>query len=231
MPVIDADGCPLWVEVEGPRQAPALILSSSLGTSLHMWDAQVATFAQDFRVVRYDRRGHGRSGVPAGPYTMERLGRDALAVADELGLETFDWCGLSMGGMEASPTASWRFGSARNSAPALRRWSRPCGPCWRPRRLQATSRVARRFATWTTAICSPASARPRSSSRAGRIRRRRLRRRNSSTAGSREPSSRSSRPRIFPMSSNRGRLRTRSCDSSRVRREAGGITVRTGSNP
>jgi 3-oxoadipate enol-lactonase len=100
MPVIDADGCPLWVEVEGPERAPALILSNSLGTNLHMWDAQVAHFAQHFRLVRYDRRGHGRSGVPAGPYTMERLGRDALAVADGLGLATFDWCGLSMGGME-----------------------------------------------------------------------------------------------------------------------------------
>jgi 3-oxoadipate enol-lactonase len=100
MPVIDADGCPLWVEVEGPVRAPALMLSNSLGTTLHMWDAQVAAFAQRFHVVRYDRRGHGKSGVPDGPYTMERLGRDALAIADGLGLATFNWCGLSMGGME-----------------------------------------------------------------------------------------------------------------------------------
>src|SRR5216683_1095269 len=100
MPVIDADGCPLWVEVEGPERAPVLILSNSLGTSLHMWDAQVAPFAQRFRLVRYDRRGHGKSGVPQGPYTMERLGRDALAIADGLRLAKFDWCGLSMGGME-----------------------------------------------------------------------------------------------------------------------------------
>jgi 3-oxoadipate enol-lactonase len=100
MPVIDADGCPLWVEVEGPERAPVLILSNSLGTSLHMWDAQVAPFAQRFRLVRYDRRGHGKSGVPQGPYTMERLGLDALAIADGLRLAKFDWCGLSMGGME-----------------------------------------------------------------------------------------------------------------------------------
>jgi 3-oxoadipate enol-lactonase len=100
VPVIDADGCPLWVEVGGPQSAPALILSNSLGTNLHMWDAQVAAFEQRFRLVRYDRRGHGKSGVPAGPYTMEQLGRDALAIADGLGLATFDWCGLSMGGME-----------------------------------------------------------------------------------------------------------------------------------
>jgi 3-oxoadipate enol-lactonase len=100
MPVIDADGCPLWVEVTGPERAPALFLSNSLGTDLHMWDAQAAAFAQRFRLVRYDRRGHGKSAVPPGPYTMERLGRDALAIADGLGLAKFDWCGLSMGGME-----------------------------------------------------------------------------------------------------------------------------------
>jgi len=100
MPVIDADGCPLWVEIEGPPRAPVLILSNSLGTTLHMWDRQVAAFAQRFRLVRYDRRGHGKSGVPPGPYTMERLGRDALAIADGLRLPKFDWCGLSMGGME-----------------------------------------------------------------------------------------------------------------------------------
>jgi 3-oxoadipate enol-lactonase len=97
--IVEADGCPLWVEVEGPAQAPVLMLSNSLGTDLHMWDAQVAAFAQRFRLVRYDRRGHGKSGVPAGPYTMERLGRDALAIADALRIEKFDWCGLSMGGM------------------------------------------------------------------------------------------------------------------------------------
>ncbi len=97
--IVHADGCPLWVEVEGPAQAPVLMLSNSLGTDLHMWDAQVAAFTQRFRLVRYDRRGHGKSGVPAGPYTMERLGRDALAIADALRIAKLHWCGLSMGGM------------------------------------------------------------------------------------------------------------------------------------
>jgi 3-oxoadipate enol-lactonase len=99
MPVINADGCPINVEVEGPQGAPVLMLSNSLGTTLHMWDAQVAPFTQHFRLVRYDRRGHGKSGVPKGPYTMERLGRDVLAVLDGLGVKKINWCGLSMGGM------------------------------------------------------------------------------------------------------------------------------------
>jgi 3-oxoadipate enol-lactonase len=99
MPVISSDGCPLHVEIDGPDDAPALMLSNSLGTDLHMWDAQVSSFADQFRVVRYDRRGHGRSGVSPGPYSMEQLGRDALAIMDGLGLKRVHWCGLSMGGM------------------------------------------------------------------------------------------------------------------------------------
>ncbi len=99
MPVIQSKGCPIHVEVEGPATAPALMLCNSLGTDLHMWDAQAPAFAKEFRLVRYDRRGHGKSGVPKGPYSMEMLGRDALAVMDGLGLETVNWCGLSMGGM------------------------------------------------------------------------------------------------------------------------------------
>src|SRR5579871_51300 len=98
--LINADGCELWVEVEGPEQAPVLMLSNSLGTNLTMWDAQIAAFAARFRVVRYDRRGHGKSAVPPGPYTMERLARDALAILDALGVRKAHWCGLSMGGME-----------------------------------------------------------------------------------------------------------------------------------
>src|SRR3954453_19546145 len=99
MPVINADGCPINVQVEGPEGAPVLMLSNSLGTTLRMWDPQVAPSAQHFRLVRYDRRGHGGSGVPKGPYTMERLGRDVLAVLDTLGIRRINWCGLSMGGM------------------------------------------------------------------------------------------------------------------------------------
>src|ERR1700686_3657545 len=100
MPMIKADdGCPISVEVEGRDGAPVLMLSNSLGTNLHMWDDQAGEWAKHFRLVRYDRRGHGKSGVPKGPYSMERFGRDVLAVADTLKIKKFNWCGLSMGGM------------------------------------------------------------------------------------------------------------------------------------
>ncbi len=100
MPTITADdGCAINVRVEGRDDAPALMLSNSLGTDLTMWDDQAGEFAKHFRVVRYDRRGHGKSGVPQGAYSMERFGRDALSVLDALGIEKTNWCGLSMGGM------------------------------------------------------------------------------------------------------------------------------------
>jgi 3-oxoadipate enol-lactonase len=99
MTVIDADGCPLYLRVDGHATAPALMLCNSLGTDLHLWDPQAAEWARRFRLVRYDRRGHGRSGLGSAPRTTERLGRDALAVMDALGLEKVHWCGLSMGGM------------------------------------------------------------------------------------------------------------------------------------
>jgi 3-oxoadipate enol-lactonase len=100
MPEISADGTAIHVEVEGPQDAPVLMLSNSLGTNLHMWDDQVPALTRHFRLVRFDRRGHGGSAVPKGPYSMERLGRDALAVMDGLGIAKVNWCGLSMGGME-----------------------------------------------------------------------------------------------------------------------------------
>jgi 3-oxoadipate enol-lactonase len=73
MPMIDADGCLLNVSVEGRDGGPTLMLSNSLGTNLHMWEPQMKAFTQLFRVIRYDRRGHGKSGVPPGPYSMERF--------------------------------------------------------------------------------------------------------------------------------------------------------------
>jgi 3-oxoadipate enol-lactonase len=97
--MIDIDGDAFHVRVDGPDTAPVLFLSNSLSSDLTMWDGQVAEWSKRFRVVRYDQRGHGQSAAPQGPYSMERLGRDALAVMDRLGVERAHWCGLSMGGM------------------------------------------------------------------------------------------------------------------------------------
>ncbi|MDV2117985.1 3-oxoadipate enol-lactonase [Alcaligenes faecalis] len=86
------------VSVEGDPLAPALILSNSLGTTQEMWDPQVAGFAQSYRLIRYDTRGHGGSPVTPGPYHFKDLGRDVLAILDALDIECAAFCGLSMGG-------------------------------------------------------------------------------------------------------------------------------------
>lgn len=85
--------------LEGPDAAPVLLLSNSLGTDLHMWDAQIAAFTQHFRVLRYDTRGHGQSLVTAGAYSIEQNGRDVLALLDALEIAQVSFCGLSMGGL------------------------------------------------------------------------------------------------------------------------------------
>jgi 3-oxoadipate enol-lactonase len=113
MPMIDADGCLLNVSVEGRDGGPTLMLSNSLGSTMQMWEPQMRALTQVFRVIRYDRRGHGKSGVPPGPYSMERFGRDALAILDDLNIEKTHWCGLSMGGMVGqwlAASAPERFG-------------------------------------------------------------------------------------------------------------------------
>ncbi|MFD1528135.1 3-oxoadipate enol-lactonase [Pseudonocardia aurantiaca] len=84
---------------EGPRDAPVLVLSGSLGSTLEMWRPQVAPLSERFRVIRVDHRGHGGSPVPPGPYRIADMAADALALLDALGLERVAWCGLSMGGM------------------------------------------------------------------------------------------------------------------------------------
>jgi len=99
MPMIDADGCLLNVSVEGRDGGPTLMLSNSLGCTLEMWEPQMAAFTKLFRVIRYDRRGHGKSGAPGGPTSMARYGRDVLTILDDLNIDKVHWCGLSMGGM------------------------------------------------------------------------------------------------------------------------------------
>ena len=96
-----SSGTQLAYQVDGPDDAPTLVLINSVGTNLHMWDAQVARLSHALRIVRFDTRGHGASDVPAGPYTIEQLGLDLLALLDELRIEQANICGLSLGGITA----------------------------------------------------------------------------------------------------------------------------------
>jgi 3-oxoadipate enol-lactonase len=80
-------------------QEQVLVFSNSLGTDFSMWDPQMAELQRQFRILRYDTRGHGRSSVTPGDYTIERLGCDLVGLLDSLGFGRVHFCGLSMGGM------------------------------------------------------------------------------------------------------------------------------------
>lgn len=85
--------------LEGPEDAPVLVLSHSLGATLGMWDDQASVLRERFRLLRYDQRGHGDSPVPSGPYKIEDLGLDVQALLDRLEIEHASFCGLSIGGL------------------------------------------------------------------------------------------------------------------------------------
>jgi 3-oxoadipate enol-lactonase len=79
--------------------APAIVLSNSIGTDLSLWDAQVPVLNEHFRVLRYDQHGHGRSPAAQGPYDLQRLGTDVLGLLDRAGIERAHFAGVSLGGM------------------------------------------------------------------------------------------------------------------------------------
>ncbi|MDO5668328.1 MAG: 3-oxoadipate enol-lactonase [Alcaligenaceae bacterium] len=86
------------VAVDGADNAPALVLSNSLGTTLEMWDPQVEALTKQYRLIRYDTRGHGGSPITQGPYRFEQLAADVIAILDALNVKTAAFCGVSMGG-------------------------------------------------------------------------------------------------------------------------------------
>jgi 3-oxoadipate enol-lactonase len=97
------DGVRINTVIDGPGDGPCLLLMHSIGCDLTLWDPQIQALSADFRIVRFDARGHGRSDAPKGDYTLDRLSRDALAVLDAVGVDSAYLCGLSLGGV----TAQW----------------------------------------------------------------------------------------------------------------------------
>jgi len=85
----------------GRRDAPPVVFINSLGTDMRIWDGVVERLAADHRSVTFDKRGHGLSSIPAGPYSIDGLAEDVLELADHLGLEAFAVVGVSIGGMIA----------------------------------------------------------------------------------------------------------------------------------
>jgi 3-oxoadipate enol-lactonase len=131
-------------QITGPEGAPVLLLGGSLGTDLAMWDGQLA-LAEQFRLVRFDHRGHGRSPVPSGPYSTAALGRDVLELIDTLALERAAYAGLSLGGM----VGIWL---AANAPERVDRLVLLCTAAWMP---TATAYAARAGSVRVAASTAP----------------------------------------------------------------------------
>ena len=122
MPYAQLADVRLHYEFDGDPRLPVLMLCNSLGTTLEMWEPQMPAFLAHFRVLRYDTRGHGKSEVTPGEYSIAQLGNDALALLDHLGIERISFCGLSMGGMTGMwlganrPERIWRLVLANTGA-------------------------------------------------------------------------------------------------------------------
>lgn len=87
--------------VEGAGDAPAVVLHHPLATDLSFWDETAAALKNDWRVIRFDARGHGLTAATAAPYDFRTLSADTVALMDHLGVKRAAFVGLSMGGMVA----------------------------------------------------------------------------------------------------------------------------------
>ncbi|GAB17295.1 putative hydrolase [Gordonia effusa NBRC 100432] len=92
------DGVEIAYRFDGLADGTVLVLSNSIGTTMRMWDGVVADLGNRFRILRYDTRGHGLSGSPAGDYSVDRLGKDVVELLDALRIDRAHFCGLSLGG-------------------------------------------------------------------------------------------------------------------------------------
>src|SRR4026209_2325501 len=102
MPVtVASDGTTIAYEVVGPSTAPPILLIQGLGADRRGWVLQQAFLAHRFRCISFDNRGTGRSGKPPGPYSLEVMAADAVAVLEAAGVERAHVMGASMGGVIA----------------------------------------------------------------------------------------------------------------------------------
>jgi 3-oxoadipate enol-lactonase len=92
------DGCRIAYQIDGDPDKPVLVLSNSIATDFHSWDAQIPEFRKYFRIIRFDTRGNGASDHPAGDYSIDRMGLDVIELLDYLKIAKVHFCGLSLGG-------------------------------------------------------------------------------------------------------------------------------------
>ena len=125
-----ANGISINYQIDGPEGAPWIVFSNSLMTNLAMWDDQAAALKNEFRVLRYDQRGHGGTDAPQGKYSFDQLVGDVVGLMDAVGVKRAHFCGLSMGGMTAL------FLAERHADRFDRIIAGDCGPASTPQSAQ-----------------------------------------------------------------------------------------------
>lgn len=113
MPYADLDDIRLHYREDGDPAGAPVVFANSLGTDLGMWDPLLPHLPEGLRLIRYDKRGHGRTDVPPAPYTMGALVRDAEGLLDHLGIRDCVFVGLSIGGLIAQGLAAKRLDLVR----------------------------------------------------------------------------------------------------------------------
>jgi len=99
MNFVRINGVLLHYRLAGPENAPALVLVNSLGTDARIWDGVIAGLEGRYRILAYDKRGHGLSDSPAGDYSLDDHLRDLEGLLVHAGMERFALCGVSVGGL------------------------------------------------------------------------------------------------------------------------------------
>lgn len=103
MPLMQQPDVNINYQTFGDPKNPAVVFSNSLGTNYSMWQAQIEYLKKNYYVICYDTRGHGQSSAPKGPYSIDQLGHDVIALLDHLQVQHASFCGISMGGL----TGQW----------------------------------------------------------------------------------------------------------------------------
>jgi len=113
MKIFDAGDVRLHYRVEGPDDGQPVVFANSLGTDMRLWDPVLPLLPKGLRIIRYDKRGHGLSSIPSGPYSMGALVSDCEKLLDHLGVRDCMFVGLSIGGMVAQGLAVKRLDLVR----------------------------------------------------------------------------------------------------------------------
>ena len=109
MPLVNtSDNCVLYCRWDGDADKPPLVFSNPRGFTHTLWEPQVDALADQFRILRYDNRGHGASEVPEGPFSLQCIALNAAELIAGLDLPPVLFCGLSIGGMVAMWLAARR---------------------------------------------------------------------------------------------------------------------------